>query len=135
MPLRLQVKTLWTAIKQPTILYPAVFVFLWQATPSADSALFYFYNDALGFGPEFLGRVRLAGSVASLVGIWLYNSYLKSVPLRTMFKWSAITGTALSLTQVCRLRSLQAARLLRPLQAARLLRHACGAYTHLTTAG
>jgi BT1 family len=96
----LQGKKLWEAFRQPDIFWPAVFVFLWQATPSSDSAMFYFYNNELNFGPEFLGRIRLAGSVSSLVGIYLYNTYLKSVSLRKMFRWCAITGTLLSLTQV-----------------------------------
>jgi hypothetical protein len=96
----LQVQTLWSAIKQPAILYPAIFCFVWQATPSADSALFYFYNDALGFGPEFLGRVRLVGSVSALAGVWLFNTFLKRMQLRSIFKWTAITGTVLSFTQV-----------------------------------
>jgi hypothetical protein len=36
--------------------------------------MFYFYTNELHFTPEFLGRVRLAGSIASLaggcVGVW-----------------------------------------------------------------
>eukprot|EP00955_Chlamydomonas_euryale_P109053 365903-Chlamydomonas_euryale.AAC.1 len=48
---------MWSAIKQERILYPAVFVFLWQATPSCDVALFYFQTNELGFQPEFLGKV------------------------------------------------------------------------------
>lgn len=40
-----------------------------QATPTADTAMFYFYTNELHFSPEFLGRVRLAGSIASLAGI------------------------------------------------------------------
>jgi hypothetical protein len=38
--------------------------------------------------------VALARSVAALVGVGLYNSYLKEVPLRKMFFWSAILGGA-----------------------------------------
>jgi len=57
----------------------------------------------LGFGPEFLGRVRLVTAVASLVGVGLYNSYLKDVPLRSIFLWTTLIGTALGLTQVCSL--------------------------------
>ena len=105
----MQAVRLWDAIRQPAILYPALFVFLWQATPSADSAMFYFYSNQLHFGPEFLGRVRLVGSVSSLVGIWLYNTYFKKVPLHRMFFWTAIFGTGLSLTQV-RLSSVLAVR-------------------------
>ena len=96
----MQIKTLREAISQPAILYPAIFCFIWQATPSADTALFYFYNDSLGFGPEFLGRIRLVGSVSALAGVWVFNTFLKKVQLRSIFKWTAITGTVLSFTQV-----------------------------------
>jgi len=91
---------LLTAIKQPAILLPAVFVFFWQATPTAGDALFYFYTNRLGFTPEFLGRVRLVSSAAELGGTVVYNRYLKHVPLRTMFLWCALVGTAVSLTQL-----------------------------------
>lgn len=33
---------LWDAVKQPTVLLPTIFLFLWQATPQSDSAMFYF---------------------------------------------------------------------------------------------
>ncbi|XP_064972595.1 folate-biopterin transporter 1, chloroplastic isoform X2 [Musa acuminata AAA Group] len=58
---------LWATIKQPDILYPTLFLFLWQATPQSESAMFFFVTNKLGFTPEFLGRVKLVTSVASLV--------------------------------------------------------------------
>jgi len=91
---------LWQAAKQKSIWVPTIFVFLWQATPTAESAMFYFTTNELGFTPEFLGRVRLVTSLASLAGIALYNFKLKDVPLKKMFFWTAITGTALGLTQL-----------------------------------
>ncbi|XVF28823.1 hypothetical protein REPUB_Repub15cG0065300 [Reevesia pubescens] len=33
---------LWNAVRQPNIFLPTVFIFLWQATPQSDSAMFYF---------------------------------------------------------------------------------------------
>jgi hypothetical protein len=63
-----QGQALWGAVKQKHILLPTLFVFLWQSTPTADTAMFYFYTNELHFTPEFLGRVRLAGSIASLAG-------------------------------------------------------------------
>lgn len=33
---------LWGAVKQPSVLLPTLFIFLWQATPQSDSAMFYF---------------------------------------------------------------------------------------------
>jgi hypothetical protein len=63
-----QGRALWRAAGTRAVLLPTLFVFLWQATPSAESAMFYFYTERLHFTPEFLGRVRLAGSLASLAG-------------------------------------------------------------------
>ena len=39
--------------------------------------MFYFETNELKFTAEFLGRVRLVGSVASLVGVGCYNFCLK----------------------------------------------------------
>jgi hypothetical protein len=33
---------LWEAVRQPSVLLPTIFLFLWQATPQSDSAMFYF---------------------------------------------------------------------------------------------
>ena len=71
-----------------------------QATPTADTAMFFFETNKLGFTAEFLGRVRLAGALASLAGVATYNGLLKQVPLRRMFLWTACIGTALGLTQL-----------------------------------
>ncbi|KAJ0710510.1 putative MFS transporter superfamily, biopterin transporter family [Helianthus annuus] len=91
---------LWQAIKQPNVFLPTLFIFLWQATPHSESAMFYFTTNKLGFTPEFLGRVKLVTSIASLLGVGLYNGFLKNVPLRKIFLATTITGTALGLTQV-----------------------------------
>ncbi|XP_075473538.1 folate-biopterin transporter 1, chloroplastic isoform X2 [Primulina tabacum] len=91
---------LWDTVKQPNVFLPTVFIFLWQATPHSDSAMFYFTTNRLGFTPEFLGRVKLVTSVASLVGVGLYNGFLKSVPLRKIFLATTLIGTALGMTQV-----------------------------------
>ena len=39
-----QIKQLWQTIKQKSIFAPVIFIFLWQATPTADSAFFLFYH-------------------------------------------------------------------------------------------
>jgi len=72
--------------------------------PMIDNIKYYLLCDSrtnrLKFGPEFLGRVRLVTAVASLVGVGIYNSYLKHVSLQKMFFWSTIVGSSLGLTQV-----------------------------------
>jgi hypothetical protein len=97
---RLQLSFLWETVKEPNIFLPTAFIFLWQATPTSDTAMFFFMTNKLGFGPEFLGRVKLVTAVASLVGVGVYNSYLKEVPLRRIFLWTTVLGTGLGLTQL-----------------------------------
>ncbi|KAL1806523.1 hypothetical protein ACET3Z_029591 [Daucus carota] len=91
---------LWKAVRQRSVFLPTLFIFLWQATPHSESAMFYFTTNKLGFTPEFLGRVKLVTSVASLLGVGLYNGFLKNVPLRKIFLITTVFGTALGLTQV-----------------------------------
>lgn len=91
---------LWSAVKQPNVFLPTLFIFLWQATPQSDSAMFYFTTNKLGFTPEFLGRVKLVTSVASLLGVGLYNGFLKTVRLRKIFLVTTLIGSTLGMTQV-----------------------------------
>lgn len=74
----------------PKIYLPVLFVFLWRATPTADSASFYFAVNDLGFKPDFLGKAQLAGSLASLAGILLYRWKLQSFSYKTLIFWSTV---------------------------------------------
>ena len=95
-----QTQQLWQAIKQKSIYLPVAFLFIWQATPTAESAFFFFTTNELGFEPEFLGRVRLVTSVASLVGVFIFQQFLKNVPFRKIFAWSIVISTLLGLTNL-----------------------------------
>ncbi|UWU50490.1 folate/biopterin transporter [Limnospira platensis C1] len=95
-----QVQQLRAAITQKSIWLPTAFIFLWQATPTADSAFFYFTTNELGFQPEFLGRVRLVTSIAALLGIWLFQRFFKSVPFRKIFLVSTLLSAALGMTML-----------------------------------
>ncbi|MGJ5673475.1 MAG: folate/biopterin family MFS transporter [Nostochopsis sp.] len=88
------------AITQKAIWLPTAFLFIWQATPTAESAFFFFATNELHFQPEFLGRVRLVVSVASLVGIWIFQRFLKTVPFRVIFGWSTVISAALGMTML-----------------------------------
>ncbi|NEO30113.1 MAG: folate/biopterin family MFS transporter [Symploca sp. SIO3C6] len=95
-----QIKQLRSAITQKAIWLPTAFIFLWQATPTADSAFFFFTTNELGFEPEFLGRVRLVTSVASLVGIWLFQRFLKTIPFRRMMAGTTVISAALGMSTI-----------------------------------
>lgn len=95
-----QLQQLRQAITQKAIWLPTAFVFVWLATPTADAAFFFFSTNELHFQPEFLGRVRLVTSAASLIGIWIFQRYLKSVPFRVIFAWSTVLSSALGMTML-----------------------------------
>ena len=97
---QVQVEALWGALRQKSIWKPAVFLFFWQATPTADGAFFFFLSNDLGLGPEFLGRVRLVTAAASLGGIFVYNQYLKTVQIKTILFWSAVASFPLGLLPI-----------------------------------
>ncbi|MFM2304814.1 MAG: hypothetical protein RLZZ135_2226, partial [Cyanobacteriota bacterium] len=96
--IKFQMQQLWQALTQKVIWMPTLFLFLWQCTPTAESAFFYFSTNELGFPPEFLGRVRLVSSLASLLGIWLFQRFLKTIPFRQIFLWTTIFSSLLGLT-------------------------------------
>ncbi|WP_442936157.1 folate/biopterin family MFS transporter [Nostoc sp.] len=100
LPIKYQLKQLRQAITQKTIWLPTAFVFIWQATPNAESAFFYFSTNELHFEPEFLGRVNLVTSFASLAGVWIFQRFLKSIPFRVIFAWSTVLSSMLGMTML-----------------------------------
>jgi folate/biopterin transporter len=95
-----QAQDLWAAIRQPSIWKPALFLFLWQSTPTSDGAFLYFMTNDLGMGPEFLGRVRLVTAAASLLGVWVYQKFLRTVSIKNILLWSSIISTPLGLSSL-----------------------------------
>ena len=43
---------------------------------------------------------RLVSSIASLVGVGVFNYFLRDVPPRKMFAWTSVLGTGLGMTQL-----------------------------------
>lgn len=95
---RSQLGLLKQAVTQRRIWLPTAFLFLWQSMPSGESAFFYFSTNELGFEPEFLGRVRLVTSMAAIVGIWVFQRFLKAVPFRVIFGWSTVISSVLGMS-------------------------------------
>ncbi len=95
-----QIGLLKKAIAQKAIWMPMLFLFIWQATPSADSAFFFFSTNELGFPPEFLGRVRLVSSLAMLIGVWLFQRFFREARFRRIFGWMILISTVLGMTSL-----------------------------------
>ncbi len=95
-----QLQQLRNVVTQKTIWLPTAFLFIFQATPSADSAFFFFTTNELHFQPEFLGRVHFVTSIAALVGIWIFQRFLKNLPFRVIFGWSTVLSAVLGMTML-----------------------------------
>jgi BT1 family len=95
-----QFTTLKETLINPKIYLPVLFIFAWQATPTPDSAMFFFTTGELGFEPEFLGRVRLAASLAALAGVTIYRTFLKDISIKQVILWTSLLSVPLSLTQL-----------------------------------
>ncbi len=95
-----QISSIWATLRQPSIFKPILFLFLWKATPTSEGAMLYFLTNDIGFGPEFLGRVRLVTAASSLFGVWLYNQYLRRVPIKEILFWTSLISFPLGLTQL-----------------------------------
>ncbi|MFM7612679.1 MAG: folate/biopterin family MFS transporter [Synechococcales cyanobacterium] len=98
--IRNQLNQLWGAVRLRSIWLPTSFVFIWQATPNAESAFFFFTTNELGFQPEFLGRLRLVTSLASLIGVWAFQRWFKVVPFRVIFIWTTIVSAGLGMSML-----------------------------------
>ena len=92
--------TLKDTLTNPKIYLPVLFIFSWQATPTPDSAMFFFTTGELGFQPEFLGQVRLAASLAALAGVTIYRTFLKNISIKQVILWTSLLSVPLSLTQL-----------------------------------
>ena len=87
-------------ITQPSIYLPVLFLFLWQSTPSPDSALFYFTTNKLNFQPEFLGQVKLISNIAALLGVILYKTWLTKFSTKDIIFYATLLSVPLGLTQI-----------------------------------
>jgi len=91
---------LTTFLGRPEIGAPVLFIFAFMLIPATNDAMFFFYTNELGFKPEFMGRLRLILGIANLMGIYLYNNYLKHVPFKKIFAVSVLICIFCGCTQI-----------------------------------
>jgi len=84
------IKKVYVFLQKPEILKPIGFIFIFMATPSTGSSMFYFYTNELKFMPEFMGELKLVHSLAHILGIFIYHKFLKHIPFKKLFSTSLI---------------------------------------------
>lgn len=87
-----------SALKQPQIWGPMLFVFLLMLTPSAQTAFFFYWTNHLHFRPSFLGVLSVVDGVSSLFGLLIYNLWLKKFPYRQLLLASIFISVIVSVT-------------------------------------
>jgi folate/biopterin transporter len=84
-------------VKQEQIYKPVIFILLYLSTPSYGDPMFYFYTNELKFTPLVMGRLRLIYGIASVLGIILYNKYLKNINFKKLMVASTIVSVSFNL--------------------------------------
>ena len=81
-------RKLWSAIRQPGIYCPAIFIFLICVTPSCGGAMTFFYQRELGFTADEFGLLDTMGFLVQIFGTYIYKKYLRKVPFIKVFGWA-----------------------------------------------
>jgi len=80
-----QLKEIWHAIQNPHLWKPAIFVFVFSATPSSYAAFFYYLVEELKFSTTFLGILTMIRHGSMIVGNLIYGKCLRNIPYRKYF--------------------------------------------------
>ncbi len=79
------------------IVYAALIIFAFRATPSVGEGYRWFMIDALGFDEAFFGTLAQIGAGIGLVAAWLLSDAITRKPVATVLFWLTILGGVLAI--------------------------------------
>jgi len=79
------------------IVYAAIIIFVFRATPTVGEGYRWFAIDVLGFDEAFYGTLQQVGAAISLVSVWLFSDFVTRKPVTSVLLWITVLGTILSL--------------------------------------
>jgi hypothetical protein len=79
------------------ILYAAIIIFAFRATPGLGEGYRWFSIDVLGFDEGFYGVLQQVGAGIAIVATWLLSDLITRKPVATVLLWITILGTILTL--------------------------------------
>jgi BT1 family len=82
---------------QMRILFAAVIIFAFRATPTVGEGYRWFAIDVLGFDEAFYGTLQQVGAAISLVSVWLFSDFITRKSVSGVLLWITVLGTILSL--------------------------------------
>lgn len=95
-----QLSEFWKFLTRREVFMPVSFIFLFMATPYCGDAMFFYYTNKLDFSPEFMGRLKMVQGIASLIGLLVYNQWLKDVSFNSIILSTSIIYSVVSSTQL-----------------------------------
>ncbi|MBY0358542.1 MAG: MFS transporter [Candidatus Obscuribacterales bacterium] len=85
-------KSLRGALASKTLWVVTAFIVFWQFSPSFGMPFYYYQTDVLKFSQTFIAQLAALGSVASVIGAWVFKRYLGKYRTKTLLSWSAALG-------------------------------------------
>jgi hypothetical protein len=82
------------------ILFAALIIFAFRATPSVGDGYFWFTLDVLKFDEAFYGMLRQTGAIVGLVVLWLFSKQITEYSIAKTLFWIAVAGTLLTLPDI-----------------------------------
>lgn len=79
------------------ILYAAIIIFAFRATPGVGEGFRWFTIDRLGFDEGFYGTLGQIGAAIALVATWLLSDAITRQPVARVLLWLTIIGAVLSI--------------------------------------
>ena len=79
------------------ILFAAIIIFAFRATPSVGDGYRWFTIDVLGFDEAFYGTLAQIGAVIGMAGAWVLSDFITRKPVAQVLLWLTIAGTVLTL--------------------------------------
>jgi hypothetical protein len=79
------------------ILYAALIIFFFRATPGVGEGYRWFTIDVLGFDESFYGVLAQIGAAIALVAAWLLSDAITRVPVARVLLWLTVLGGLLSI--------------------------------------
>jgi hypothetical protein len=78
------------------VVYAAIIIFAFRATPSVGEGYRWFTIDVLGFDEAFYGTLQQLGAVIAIAGTWLLSDLITRRPVPQVLLWLTLIGTALA---------------------------------------
>jgi BT1 family protein len=82
------------------ILYAALIIFAFRATPGVGEGYRWFTIDVLGFDEAFYGTLQQIGATIALAATWIFSDAITRKPVAVVLLWLTLLGGLLSIPNV-----------------------------------